>query len=127
MPKKALEPISEPMYYVLLCLHEKSMSGSEITECVRTLTSDRVRLGPGTLYSILSAFQENKIIEKQAAEGRRIPYRISDKGEHLFQEEVRRLRKCLADAERVHTMTVSEEKSGMDSVQKKFIPILADR
>ena len=32
MPKKALEPLTESMYYVLLCLHEKSMSGSEISE-----------------------------------------------------------------------------------------------
>lgn len=59
------------MYYVLLCLHEKSMSGSEISEYVRTLTSDRVRLGPGTLYSILSTFEEESVITKLEAEGRR--------------------------------------------------------
>lgn len=100
MPKKSLNPLTEPMYYVLLCLAQKNMSGTEISEYVRGLTSDRVRLGPGTLYAILSTFQEEKIIERMKPEGRRIPYQITAKGRELFQEEVNRLRRCLADAER---------------------------
>lgn len=122
MPKKALEPITESMYYVLLCLHEKSMSGSEIAECVRALTSNRVRLGPGTLYSILSTFQDEKIIEKMESEGRRIPYSMTDKGEQLFQEEVQRLQKCLLDAERIHKVAESSETDSVNAGQKKLIP-----
>lgn len=125
MPKKALEPITESMYYVLLCLHEKRMSGSEIAECVRSLTSDRVRLGPGTLYSILSTFQDEKIIEKMESEGRRIPYRMTNKGEQLFQEEVHRLQKCLLDAERIHAVAESSEPDSVNADQNKLTPAFA--
>ena len=33
-------------------------------------------------------------------DGRRIPYEITEKGNQLFQEEVDRLRICLADTQR---------------------------
>ena len=104
MPKKALEPITESMYYVLLCLHEKSMSGSD---------------------SILSTFQDEKIIEKMEPEGRRIPYRMTDKGEQLFQEEVQRLRKCLADVDRIHRTVESSETDKINAGQNKLTPAFA--
>ena len=125
MPKKALEPLTESMYYVLLCLHAKNMSGSEIAECVRTLTSDRVRLGPGTLYSILSTFEEENIIQKLEAEGRRIPYCMTTIGEQLFQNEIQRLRKCLADAERIHEMVEHSEADKRNEGQKSLTPAFA--
>ena len=126
MPKKAMETLTEPMYYVLLCLYKKSMSGTEIAEYVRALTSDRVRLGPGTLYAILSTYQEEKIIEKLDTEGRRIPYRITTKGEQLFQNEVQRLRKCLADAERTYEPVASADAAGAKAGQKKLMPAFAE-
>ena len=100
MGKKALEPITESMYYVLMCLHGRNMYGTEIAELVRRITDDRVKLGPGTLYSILSTFEEEGVIDKYSQEGRRITYQITDRGERLYQEEVRRLRKCLWDSQR---------------------------
>ena len=100
MGKKALEPITESMYYVLMCLHSRNMYGTEIAELVRKITDDRVKLGPGTLYSILSTFETEGVIDKFSQEGRRITYQITDRGERLYQEEVRRLRKCLWDAQR---------------------------
>lgn len=98
MAKKALYPLTEPMFYVLLCLHRGDMCGTEISEYVRTLTRDRVRLGPGTLYTILSTFQSENVIEKTASAGRRITYSITDRGEQLYQDELCRLRMCVADA-----------------------------
>lgn len=50
------------------------MSGSEISECVRTLTSDRVRLGPGTLYSILSTFEEESVIQSWKLKAEEMQY-----------------------------------------------------
>ncbi|MDO4861013.1 MAG: helix-turn-helix transcriptional regulator, partial [Bacillota bacterium] len=90
-----------------------------------SLTSDRVRLGPGTLYSILSTFQDEKIIEKMEPEGRRIPYRMTDKGEQLFQEEVQRLRKCLADVDRIHRTVESSETDKINAGQNKLTPAFA--
>ena len=70
-----------------------------IAEYVRGLTKGRVSLGPGTLYTILSTYQSEKVIEKVSSEGRRITYRITEKGEKLYADEVARLKSCLADAE----------------------------
>ena len=100
MGKKALEPITESMYYVLMCLHSRNMYGTEIAELVRKITDDRVKLGPGTLYSILSTFETEGVIDKFSQEGRRITYQITDKGEKIYQDELQRLRKCLWDAQR---------------------------
>ena len=61
MAKKSLYPLTEPMYYVLMCFHRGEKCGTEIAEYVRTLTGDRVHLGPGTLYTILSTFQCDRL------------------------------------------------------------------
>lgn len=100
MGKKALEPITESMFYVLMCLHNRNMYGTEIAELVRKITDDRVRLGPGTLYAILSTFETESVIAKFSQEGRRITYKITEKGEKLYQDELQRLRKCLWDSQR---------------------------
>lgn len=101
MAKKSLYPLTEPMYYVLMCFHRSDMCGTEIADYVRTLTGDRVHLGPGTLYTILSTFQSESVIEKVSSQGRKITYRITEKGEKLYQNELARLRACLRDAEEV--------------------------
>ena len=100
MAKKTLDLITESMYYVLMCLHSRNMYGNEIADCVRKLTADRVKLGPGTLYSILSTFETEGVIRKQSQEGRRINYEITDKGEMLYQNELHRLQQCLLDAQK---------------------------
>ena len=118
MGKKSLEPITESMFYVLLCLHNKNMYGTEMAELVRKITDDRVKLGPGTLYSILSTFETEGVINKFSQEGRRITYQITEKGEQIYQDELQRMRKCLWDAQRklqvnesVHTTATSEDKN----------------
>ena len=100
MGKKALEPITESMFYVLMCLHNRNMYGTEIADLVRKITEDRVKLGPGTLYAIISTFETESMMEKFSKEGRRITYQITEKGEKLYQNELQRLRKCLWDSQR---------------------------
>ena len=97
MAKKSLEPLTEPMFYTLLCFHRSEMCGTEISSYVNDLTEGRVKLGPGTL---LSLFQSEHLIEKLPAEGRRISYRITERGEKLYQQEINRLETCLRDAQR---------------------------
>lgn len=99
MAKKSLYPLTEPMFYVLLCFNRTDMCGTDVAEYVRKLTSDRIILGPGTLYTILSSFQSEKIIEKVSVDGRRITYSITEKGRELYKSELARLKLCLHDAE----------------------------
>lgn len=92
-------PLTEPMFYVLMSFLKRDMCGTEITEFVARKTQDRVRLGPGTLYTLLGKFQEEGLIQETEVDGRKRTYRLTGKGRAVFQEELDRLRACLNDAE----------------------------
>lgn len=92
-------PLTEPMFYVLMSFLKRDMCGTEITEFVARNTRDRVRLGPGTLYTLLGKFQEEGLIQETEVDGRKRTYRLTGKGRAVFQEELDRLRACLNDAE----------------------------
>ena len=59
------------MFYVLMSFMGKEMCGIEIAEFVERKTKGRVRLGPGTLYTILGKFEEEHFIEEIQVEGRK--------------------------------------------------------
>ena len=59
MPKEQLKTLTEQMYYVLLAL-KRERCGVDITEYVLLRTDSRLRLGPGTLYSMLSKFEDEQ-------------------------------------------------------------------
>ena len=92
-------PLTEPMYYVLMAFLKRDMCGIDITEFVERRTRGRVRLGPGTLYTLLAKFQDEGFIAETEVEGRKRTYRITDKGRAAYFEELERLRACVADGE----------------------------
>lgn len=92
-------PLTEPMFYVLMALLKGDRCGTEIAEFAERRTSGRVRLGPGTLYTLLARFLEDGCLMETAVEGRKRTYRITPRGRQLFQAELARLRRCLADGE----------------------------
>lgn len=92
-------PLTEPMYYVLMSFLRREMCGTEITEFVERRTAGRVKLGPGTLYTLLAKFQDEGLIAETSVEGRKRTYQITDKGRETFREELDRLRACLDDGE----------------------------
>ena len=91
--------LTEPMFYVLMSFLHREMCGIEITEFVERKTGGRVRLGPGTLYTLLGKFQDEHLIEETQMEGRKRTYRLTDRGREAFQEELERLRACVLDGE----------------------------
>lgn len=99
MAKKAMETLSETMFYTLMAFTVGEMCGTEAAEYVRRRTDGRVHMGPGTLYTILANFQSEGLIEKRREEGRRITYGITKKGRAVYAAELERLRLCLRDAE----------------------------
>lgn len=100
MGKEPLKVLTESMFYVLVSLLRQERCGSEIVEFVDTITAGRVPLGPGTLYTILGKFQEERLIEETGVEGRKRTYRITDRGRALYRQELDRLRLCVEDGER---------------------------
>lgn len=90
MPKKQLDTLTEPMYYILIALLNPRC-GIEITEFVLELTKQRVRLVPGTLYTLLSKFVSEGMIQEMQVEGRKRTYHITQKGKDMLKTEYDRL------------------------------------
>lgn len=90
-------PLTEPMYYVLMSFLRREMCGTEITEFVDRKTRGRVKLGPGTLYTLLARFQDEGLIAETSVDGRKRTYQLTDKGRAAFEEELARLRACVDD------------------------------
>ena len=101
MPKKAMELLTETMFYVLMALSCAPMCGTDIVSWAERVTHGRVRMGPATIYTILARFEQEKIIRETEVEGRKRTYCITEKGKKAFEEELFRLRRCVADAEAV--------------------------
>ena len=91
--------LTEPMFYVLMSFLKRDMCGIEITQFVEGRTAGRVKLGPGTLYTILARFLEEGLIEETLVEGRKRTYHLTEKGRTAYGEELERLRRCVADGE----------------------------
>ena len=99
MPKKALEGMTESMFYTILALVWGPKCGIEIAAFAEKLTKGRVQLGPGTLYTILSRFLECGYLREVATEGRKRTYALTEEGRLAYVSELGRLRQCLRDAE----------------------------
>ena len=82
--------LTESMFYVLMSFLHNEMCGIEITEFVERKTHGRVRLGPGTLYTLLGKFQDEHLIEETQTDGRKRSYRITEKGREVFRDELTR-------------------------------------
>ena len=99
MAKKAFEVLSETMFYVLMAFLNNELCGIDVVEFIDRKTMGRVKIGPGTLYTILAKFEEEELITETAVEGRKRTYSITSKGISLYKEELQRLRACVADGE----------------------------
>lgn len=108
MPKKALEAMTESMFYTLLALLWGPKCGIEIAAFTEKLTRGRVQLGPGTLYTILSRFLEYGYLREVATEGRKRTYALTEEGRMAYVSEVGRLRQCLRDAETAIALPLPE-------------------
>ena len=96
MAREQFQTLTEPMYYILIALSEECW-GVDIWESVQKNCGRRVMVGPGTLFTMLSKFEENQIIFRTKEEGRRKSYVITEHGRKLLQEEHERLCIMLAD------------------------------
>lgn len=99
MARKAMETLTESMFYVLMALTQGPMCGIDIAACIDRITRERVVLGPATLYTILGRFEKEGYIREIDVTGRKRTYEITQVGRRAYEEEIVRLRSCLADAE----------------------------
>lgn len=99
MPKKAMDVLTESMFYVLMAFHQGPMCGIDIVDFIDRRTRGRIQMGPATLYTILGKFEKEKYIREVSVEGRKRTYQVTDLGRSAYREELERLKQCVADAE----------------------------
>lgn len=98
MPKKAMESLTESMFYVLMALTRQPMCGIDIAAWIDRKTRGRIIMGPATLYTILGKFEKEEYIAETEVSGRKRTYQITDRGLEAYEAELQRLRQCIADA-----------------------------
>jgi len=90
MAREKFQTLTEPMFYILLCLR-RECCGTDIMARVSELTRERVSIGPGTLYNLLDSFLQAGMIRETSVMGRKRTYVITDKGQGTLEAEYRRL------------------------------------
>ena len=96
MAREQFQNLTEPMYYILLSLLNERC-GVDIMEAVSDISKDRVKVGPGTLYTLLGKFEKENIIRETEVQGRKRSYIITDKGKEILLDEYRRLNTLVKD------------------------------
>ena len=99
MARKKFSTLTEPMFYLLMSLIGGDKCGIDISEHIAVRSGGRVQLGTGTLYALLSEFEQDGIIKYVGIEGKRKIYRITELGVKMYSDELLRLRRCISDAE----------------------------
>ncbi len=89
-------PMTEAMYYVLLALMHPN-HGYQLMQAIEEVSNGRVKMGPGTLYGVLSRMQKDGLISLAKDDGRRKTYIITPEGEQALRMEYRRLKAMIED------------------------------
>ena len=101
MPREKFQTLTEPMFYILLCLR-RECCGMDIMAEVERITSARVSIGPGTLYHLLDQFVTAGLIQETSVQGRKRSYILTQKGRDMLEAEYSRLRTLVSDYEMIH-------------------------
>lgn len=83
-------PMTETIFYTLLALLEPN-HGYGIMKFVRELTNERVKMGTGTLYTMLGRLVEDRMIHVVSEEDGKKTYQITGDGKSLLEMEQERL------------------------------------
>ena len=91
-------PLTPAVFFILLALAEGEKHGYAIMQDVQSLSAERLRMGPGTLYSTVQRLLDMSLIEETQRAGersdhenRRRYYRLTRMGKRLIETEVSRM------------------------------------
>ena len=91
-------PMTEAMYYVLLALMNPA-HGYRLMQEISDVSRNRLKMGPGTLYGVLTRMQGDGLIKMTEDDGRRKVYRITPEGEAALHAEYQRIKSMVRDGE----------------------------
>ena len=98
---KKYVPMTESTYYTLLSLKE-IRHGYAIMQYISELTQGRIQMGTGTLYTMLGRLVEDGLIRIIMQENNKKTYEITEDGDELLRQEIKRLRCQLRNGEEVY-------------------------
>ena len=90
MARKEFETLTPQMYYILLVLHVPR-HGYEIMSEISRLTDEKIKIGAGTLYTLLPRFENEGYIRLIKEENKRKIYQLTKTGQRKLKEEQDRL------------------------------------
>ena len=102
MARDQLQRLSEPMYYLLLTLLEEN-HGYAMMHDIEMISKGRVKVGTGTLYTLLARFEKEGIIRATRSLERK-KYYITEKGKELLKEEYEALKNQLDDGNEIESI-----------------------
>jgi DNA-binding PadR family transcriptional regulator len=97
------EPLTPPVFHILLALAREERHGYAIMQDVEQQTDGALRLGPGTLYGCIKRMLAAGLIEESDERAdpndeRRRYYRITPQGTQAARAEAQRMAAALAAA-----------------------------
>lgn len=107
MARKEYQTLTEQMYYLLMVLMQPH-HGYEIMQMIEQVSDGRVHMGAGTLYTLLSRFENDGYIRKIKEEERRKIYQLTKEGFALWQGEYQRLTQLVADGKKIYEGRMEE-------------------
>lgn len=93
-------PMTETIFYTLLALLTPN-HGYGIMKFVRELTNEHVKMGTGTLYTMLGRLVEDQMITVVNEEEGKKTYQITEEGKAILMMEVKRLRQQCENGEKI--------------------------
>ena len=109
MAREQLQTLSEPMYFILLAL-TKPMHGYEIMQTVSDISHNRLNVGAGTLYALLTRFEKGGFIRCVGNDGRRKTYTLTERGRGLLDREYERLNESITAYREYITEGINRER-----------------
>ncbi|HBV88540.1 PadR family transcriptional regulator [Desulfosporosinus sp.] len=89
-------PMTEAMYYILLALMNPN-HGYQLMSSIEQVSKGRIKMGPGTLYGVLTRLQKDQLIIILNDDGRRKTYAITEEGRVALKAEYKRLKYMIKD------------------------------
>jgi len=90
MARKEFEVLTPQMFYILLALN-KPRHGYDIMAEVAKMTDNEIKIGAGTLYTLLPKFQNDGYIELVDKQDRKKIYQITNLGRKKLKDEMRKM------------------------------------
>jgi|SRR5665648_230755 len=89
-------PMTEAMYYILLALMNPN-HGYQLMSIIEQVSKGRIKMGPGTLYGVLTRLQKDELIVILNDDGRRKTYAVTEDGRTALKAEYMRLKDMIQD------------------------------